>query len=77
MDWQDLFSSIILDRGYDYYIDDHVVNIKKTNDGYEAIVSGTDDYTVRIRIPEEKTGLQSCWKTCGSAIQIARQCKMN
>ena len=29
MDWQDLFSSIILDRGYEYFVDGYVEYIKQ------------------------------------------------
>ena len=48
MSWQDYFSAIIIERGYDYYANDCVLSIRKTEDGYDGIVSGTEDYLVHI-----------------------------
>jgi hypothetical protein len=47
--WRQYFTSIILERGYDYYADGHVTTIRKTDDGYIGIVSGTEDYSVDLR----------------------------
>ena len=47
--WRQYFTSIILERGYDYYTYGHVTTIRKTEDGYVGIVSGTEDYSVDLR----------------------------
>ena len=48
MDWQNYFIPIILNRGYNYYEDDHVEEIEQIDNGYKAKVIGTEDYYVHI-----------------------------
>ena len=62
MNWQNLFSSKILDRGYDYFADGHVEYIKKINGSIEACVSGTEDYTVHINYDGDRISDMAC--TC-------------
>lgn len=47
-DWKKLFWDVKLDRGWDYYLDNCVRDLKQTDYGYEAVVEGTEEYEVRI-----------------------------
>lgn len=51
-DWKDLFREHILARGEMYYYDGAVLEFHKTEQGYHAIVEGTEDYEVDIEIEE-------------------------
>ena len=48
MDWKKLFKDHILERGYDYYRREKVEILEYTEDKAEAVVSGSDDYSVSI-----------------------------
>ncbi len=48
MQWQDLFSSNILDRGYDYYMSDNILEIHKVSSRLTARVKGEHDYYIEI-----------------------------
>ncbi|MCD7892400.1 MAG: SWIM zinc finger family protein [Erysipelotrichaceae bacterium] len=48
MQWQDLFSSNILDRGYDYYMSDNILEMKHQSHYLLARVKGEQDYHVEI-----------------------------
>ena len=48
MDWQNYFIPIILNRGYNYYENDHVEEVEQIDNGYKAKVVGTEDYYVHI-----------------------------
>lgn len=50
--WKDYFSPVILARGYDYYVFDHVLDIEETDTGYTATVDGSEAYTVDIDIED-------------------------
>ena len=50
--WRDLFQDHILARGEMYYYDGAVLELHKTEHGYQAIVEGTEDYEVEIEIEE-------------------------
>ena len=50
MNWQKLFASHILERGYDYYCDGAVENIEIGRDDLRADVVGTEDYEVEISL---------------------------
>lgn len=60
MEWEHLFKSWILDRGYDYYrsnlIKEYNLNLDKIN----AIVSGTEEYDVEIEIENGKIFKMFC-----------------
>ena len=48
MNWKKLFKDHILERGYDYYRREKVEILEYTEDKAEAVVSGSDDYSVSI-----------------------------
>lgn len=50
MSWYDLFSKIILSRGYDYYKDDAVVEFYENGNILSAVVEGSEDYEVSIEL---------------------------
>lgn len=54
MNWQKLFASHILERGYDYYCDGAVENIEIGRDDIRADVVGTEDYEVEISLNDGK-----------------------
>ena len=60
--WKNLFDSIILKRGYCYYLDGSVDDIEETDEGFEAIVHGSYDYTVTIGIDDGDITYMEC--TC-------------
>lgn len=47
-EWKDLFRTHILERGKIYYYEGAVTQLEKTDDGYSAIVEGSEDYEVEI-----------------------------
>ena len=46
--WERLFKPHILDRGYEYFLEERVVDIQVQDDLIQAAVAGTDDYEVVI-----------------------------
>lgn len=44
--WEYEFEDAVLQRGYDYYLVDAVLDVVKTDDGYAAVVEGSSDYNV-------------------------------
>lgn len=46
--WESLFKTHILDRGYEYFLEERVVDIQVQDDLIQAAVAGTDDYEVVI-----------------------------
>ncbi|MCD7948756.1 MAG: SWIM zinc finger family protein [Erysipelotrichaceae bacterium] len=48
MQWQDLFSSNILDRGYDYYMSDNILEMHRKSSHLKARVKGEHDYHIEI-----------------------------
>ncbi len=52
MNWQHLFSKKILNKGYNYYINNNVIDFNKKNDKINATVSGTENYKVQITIKD-------------------------
>lgn len=60
MNWQKLFASHILERGYDYYCDDAVENIEIGRDDIRADVVGTEDYEVEISLNDGKVTDMYC-----------------
>lgn len=47
--WKKLFSNIILERGFDYFQDDKIVNIKIEDEQIFASVLGSEEYDVYIK----------------------------
>ena len=60
--WKRLFTPIILNRGYEYYMDDLVENLHRDGDMIYATVSGTEDYEVEITLDGEEVEDMFC--TC-------------
>lgn len=60
MNWQRLFASHILERGYDYYCDGAVENIEIGRDDLRADVVGTEDYEVEISLNNGKVTDMYC-----------------
>ena len=69
MNWQKLFASHILERGYDYYCDGAVENIEIGRDDLRADVVGTEDYEVEISLNDGKVTDMYCscpYAACGN-----------
>lgn len=62
MEWKNLFRNIILERGWDYFYEEHVKEVYKTAHGFHGIVSGSEDYEVNINYQDEILGEMTC--TC-------------
>ena len=54
MEWEHLFREIILERGYEYYLEGAVVNEHISKNSISATVSGNDDYDVEIIFNNDK-----------------------
>lgn len=54
MNWESLFKTHILERGYDYYLEDAVKDIKENKGIISATVCETDDYDVEITMENKK-----------------------
>ena len=70
--WENLFSSKILERGYDYWAEGLVSDVLSTEDGYEAIVSGSYNYEVEIIVDDDEVLEMYC--DCPYA-EEGRNCK--
>ena len=46
--WRTYFRPVILERGWEYYEEDLVDDLKHTHDGWQAVVHGTYDYDVTV-----------------------------
>lgn len=51
--WKGLFQKHILERGRNYFYDDAVTELQKTDRGYQAVVIGTEDYEVEIEMDKD------------------------
>ena len=60
MDWKNEFSDIILERGYDYYMEDRVNIIKFTRSNVSAFVRGYDNYDVEIKLSNGEISSMYC-----------------
>lgn len=50
----------ILNRGYDYYFQNQVIELSRENDIYEAIVQGSTEYDVEITIQNDQIVKHEC-----------------
>ena len=50
MEWETYFQKRILDRGYDYYFDERVEDLRINSNRIKAVVHGTDFYHVEIKL---------------------------
>ena len=53
-DWKHLFRDIILERGYDYYMQSLVEDYHEDNGDVNATVCGSEDYEVAVHIIDDK-----------------------
>lgn len=64
MNWQENFTTKVLERGFEYYENGNILEIMKTTSGYKAKVegSGYDEYDVRVEIEDDEIKDMNC--TC-------------
>ncbi len=72
MNWKKLFATHILERGYDYYLDNAVENIDISKDIIRADVIGSEDYEVEISLSGGDVTEMYC--SCPYALD-GRNCK--
>lgn len=60
MEWETYFQKRILDRGYDYYFDERVEDLRINSNRIKAVVQGTDFYHVEIKLNGNKIIGMSC-----------------
>lgn len=60
--WKGLFRSHILERGLNYYETGAVKEVKDTEQGFWAMVEGSEDYEVEIEIRDG--AIHDMWCTC-------------
>lgn len=60
MDWEVLFQSQILERGYAYYLDGAVQNLQQTATQLTAQVQGSQDYQVTITLQDGEVQAMTC-----------------
>lgn len=72
MNWKKLFATHILERGYDYYLENLVENIDISEDIIRADVIGSEDYEVEISINNGEVADMYC--SCPYALD-GRNCK--
>ena len=60
IDFEKEYSSIILKRGFEYYNNGYVKNVKVKNNEINAVVEGTDDYHVSIELDNNKIMVTNC-----------------
>lgn len=64
MNWQENFTSKILEKGFDYYENGHVLDITKTASGYKAEVEGSGTYAYDVSIEIENDEIKDMDCTC-------------
>ena len=72
MKWKKLFATHILERGYDYYLENAVENIDISEDIIRADVIGSEDYEVEISVNNGEVTDMYC--SCPYALD-GRNCK--
>ena len=60
MEWEHLFQRHILDRGFDYYLDDRVSDFNLSDKAIEAVVEGSEDYRVKILFGDGEIAGMTC-----------------
>lgn len=58
--WKELFQEHILERGRNYFYEGAVTELEQTENGYQAVVEGTEDYDVEIEVQEEEIADMFC-----------------
>lgn len=54
MEWQNDFSSHIILRGYNYYLEDRVIQIQVVDNRIKAVVRGSFNYLVYVKIKDDQ-----------------------
>ncbi len=72
MNWKKMFAMHILERGYDYYLDNAVENLDISSDIVRADVIGSEDYEVEISLSNGNVTEMYC--SCPYALD-GRNCK--
>lgn len=72
MDWKNLFAQHILERGYDYYRENAVINMDVSADVIQADVEGAEIYEVEIYLDKDEVTEMHC--SCPYA-EDNRNCK--
>ena len=72
MEWKRLFKPHILERGYQYYLEGNVGDIKIADDEINAEVYGSEDYQVEIWLDNNEVDEMYC--TCAYA-EGGKNCK--
>ena len=70
--WKKYFRELILQRGFDYYQNGAITFLESTEDGYRAIVEGSEEYEVEILLFDNKIEELLC--TCPYA-EDGKACK--
>lgn len=60
--WKELFRPHILERGFNYYETGAVIEVRATEQGFQAVVEGSEDYEVEIEIRDG--AIHDMWCTC-------------
>lgn len=60
MEWQNLFTEIILTRGYDYYLSDTIKNMNVSNQIIKATIAGYQNYEVEIKLEGDNIVKMEC-----------------
>lgn len=60
MEWRNNFQNHILERGWDYYLDNRVHSYENNSNKITATVSGTENYTVEVYIEGDELVIKSC-----------------
>lgn len=52
--WEDLFREHILERGKNYFYNGAVIQLQRTETGYQAVVEGAEEYEVEVETDGEQ-----------------------
>ena len=58
--WKSLFRPHILVCGLDYYEEGAVTSLEETENGYHAVVNGSDQYSVEIEVHDDRVHDMFC-----------------
>lgn len=60
MEWTEQFSQLVLLRGYGYYSANRVFDVSRDKECYQAVVRGSYDYDVEIRLQGDDIVSMDC-----------------
>ena len=71
--FEQLIDTRILERGFEYYENDLILSIEQIENGYwEAIVKGSEDYEVMVRVTALGNIIES---SCSCPYDLSEHCK--